>query len=392
MSRNYLFTSESVSKGHPDKVADQISDAILDEYLKQDNNSKVACEVLVTTNFVLISGEINSRAKVEVENIVRKTIKEIGYDIEGINFHYDTCEIINKLHQQSPDINQGVDLKDGQIGAGDQGIMFGYANNETENYMPLTLELSNLILKELETLRKEDNFAMNHLRPDAKSQVSINYENNKAQSIDTILISTQHSDNVELNDVRDWVKNTLIPIVINKSKKEDLFNDYKLLVNPTGKFVVGGPDGDTGLTGRKIVVDQYGGRCPVGGGAFSGKDPSKVDRSAAYVSRWLAKNIVASGLANECLIQLSYAIGVPEPISVYVETYNTGKVEDQITEQYIKDNISLTPKSIIDRLNLRNVEYLPTASYGHFGRKSTETKFTWEELNLVENFKKLMNK
>jgi S-adenosylmethionine synthetase len=394
MKREYLFTSESVSKGHPDKVADQISDAILDAYLTGDENSKVACEVLVTSNLVVVSGEINSKAIIDVDYIVRKVIKDIGYDYDGNEFKYDTCEILNKLHQQSPDINMGVDLEDGKIGAGDQGIMFGYAINETDSYMPLSIQISHDLLLELDNFRENNDMVFaDYIRPDSKSQVTIKYDINGNPTIDTILISTQHTQ--ELVDsyeepmeilkifINDWV-------IKEVEKKYDykLFKDYKLLVNPTGNFVVGGPAGDTGLTGRKIVVDQYGGRCPVGGGAFSGKDGnSKVDRSAAYASRWIAKNIVASGLAEECLIQLSYAIGMVNPISIYVETYGTGKVDDIEIENFIKENYELTPKWISDKLNLTSPIYQKTAAYGHFGRDI----FSWEKLNLVENIKKYFN-
>lgn len=384
--KNYLFTSESVSNGHPDKVSDAISDAIIDAYLEKDPKSKVACETLVTTDYVVISGEINSDVNVNVEKVTRETIKEIGYIYEGINFKWDTCEIVNKLHKQSPDINQGVDLKDGEVGAGDQGIMFGYAVNETENYMPLTLELSHLILMELEKARKNNKGIASKFRPDSKSQVTIEYDrNNNPVKIDTILVSTQHDEDVEINEIKEFIEKEIISILKEKYNK-DLFVDFDLIVNPTGKFVVGGPDGDTGLTGRKIVVDQYGGRCPVGGGAFSGKDSSKVDRSAAYASRWIAKNIVASGLAKECLIQISYAIGVVKPVSINVNTYNTGKVSDEIIEEFVIKNYPLTPKWIIDSLDLNRPIYKKTSSYGHFGR----SEFPWEKLNLVNDFKNLM--
>jgi S-adenosylmethionine synthetase len=359
----------------------------LDAYLEKDENAKVACETLVTKNLVVVSGEINSKEKIDVEKVVRETIKEIGYTYENNGFKWDEVEIINKLHKQSNDINIGVDLDNGETGSGDQGIMFGYAINESENYMPLTMDLSNIILKELKKLKENDSWVFENLRPDSKSQVSILYdENNKPQKIDTILISTQHSENVSLDEIKYFIKNTLIPNVIEKHGYKDLYKDYKLLVNPTGRFVTGGPEGDTGLTGRKIVVDQYGGRCPVGGGAFSGKDGSKTDRSAAYAARWIAKNVVASGIAEECLIQLSYAIGVPEPVSIYVETYGTGKIDDKIIEDFIKNNYKLTPKWISDKLDLKKPIYKKTASYGHFGRN----EFNWEKLNLVEDFKKLL--
>lgn len=378
--REYMFTSESVSKGHPDKVADQISDAILDEYFKQDPNSKVACETMVATNTVIVAGEIKSTANVNVNKVVRETIKEIGYDFDP-DFHWDSVEIINRLHEQSADINQGVEREDGEIGAGDQGIMFGYAINEGNCYMPLTYEISNAILLKMDKARKNDDFAKRYLRPDAKSQVSIIYKDGKPFKIDTILVSTQHTEEANLGDIKDWVSLTFLPKVIKEYGYENLYKDYKLLVNPTGRFVVGGPVGDVGLTGRKIVVDQYGGKCPVGGGAFSGKDYSKVDRSAAYASRWLAKNIVASGLAEECLVQLSYAIGISEPVSIFIDTYNTGKVSDESLEKYVKENFPLTPKWICDKFDLKNVSYKQTASYGHFGRN----EFPWEKLDISFN-------
>jgi len=389
--RSYLFTSESVSKGHPDKVSDQISDAILDEFLKKDKKSKVACEVLTTSNLVVVSGEINSKIEVDVEKIVRNVIKDIGYDYDGNNFKFDTVEIINKLHQQSPDINQGVELKDGEIGAGDQGIMFGYAVNETKSFMPLSIDLSHEILLQLDKLRNSNHPKSKYLRPDSKSQVTVEYFGNKPVKIDTILVSTQHSQKLvdDFEKPIDVLKELIDSEVISKIKEKydsKLFNNYKLLINPTGNFVVGGPDGDTGLTGRKIVVDQYGGKCAVGGGAFSGKDPSKVDRSAAYAARWIAKNIVASELAEECLVQLSYAIGIPEPVSIYVDTYNTGKIDDLKIEEFIKNEFPLSPKWIIEQLNLTEINYYPSASYGHFGRNI----FPWEKLNLIDKFKNLL--
>lgn len=391
--RNYLFTSESVSKGHPDKVSDQISDAILDEFFKKDEKSKVACEVLTTSNLVVVSGEINSKVEIDVDNVVRKVIKDIGYDYDGNNFKFDTVEIINKLHQQSPDINQGVDLKDGEIGAGDQGIMFGYAVNETESLMPLSIDLSHKFLLELDKLRNSNNPKAKYLRPDSKSQVTVEYLGNKPIKIDTILISTQHSQEL-VNDfenpigvLKELINNEVV-LKVKEKYNSELFKDYKLLINPTGNFVVGGPDGDTGLTGRKIVVDQYGGKCAVGGGAFSGKDPSKVDRSAAYAARWLAKNIVGSNIADECLVQLSYAIGIPEPVSIFIDTYGTGKISDTKIEEFIKKEFPLSPKWIIKQLNLTKTKYYPTASYGHFGRD----KFPWEKLNLVDKFKDLIIK
>lgn len=398
---SYLFTSESVSSGHPDKVADQISDAILDEFLKQDKESKVACETLCTTGLVVVNGEIKSNAYVDIQKVVRDTIEEIGYNKSEYQFDSKSCGVISTIHEQSPDINQGVEReKEEEQGAGDQGIMFGYATNETAVYMPATLSLSHLILKTLEDIRKEGK-VMTYLRPDSKSQVTIEYdEENNPLRIDTIVVSTQHDDWVEVNKIKNDVKSILIPRVIEKLKKNNdrcynLFNgEYKLYVNPTGKFVIGGPHGDTGLTGRKIIVDTYGGHGAHGGGAFCGKDPSKVDRSAAYMARYLAKNIVAAGIADKCLIQLSYAIGVAEPISMYINTYNKKcKSCDAILTEYIKKNIDLRPAAIIKKFGLKNPIYKPTATYGHFGRtpyiKEDIEYFAWEKLDLVEDLKKV---
>ena len=399
---SYLFTSESVSSGHPDKVADQISDAILDEFLTQDRNSKVACETLCTTGLVVVSGEVKSEAYVDLQKVVRKTINEIGYNKSEYQFDGNSCGVISTLHEQSSDINQGVEreLEEDQ-GAGDQGIMFGYATNETSVYMPATVSISHLILKVLEDVRKEGK-VMTYLRPDSKSQVTIEYDdNNKPIRIHTIVVSTQHDYTVTVEDIKKDVKNIIIPIVINKLERNgdkcaNLFdNDYLLYVNPTGKFVIGGPHGDTGLTGRKIIVDTYGGKGAHGGGAFSGKDPSKVDRSAAYAARYLAKNLVAAGIADECLIQLSYAIGVAKPLSVYVNTYGTNKTSctDDTIAHFISTTINLTPASIIRKFGLKNPIYKPTATYGHFGRecyiKDGIEYFAWEKLDMVETFKKI---
>ena len=402
---SYLFTSESVSSGHPDKVADQISDAILDEFLTQDRNSKVACETLCTTGLVVVSGEVKSEAYVDLQKVVRKTINEIGYNKSEYQFDGNSCGVISTLHEQSSDINQGVEreLEEDQ-GAGDQGIMFGYATNETSVYMPATVSISHLILKVLEDVRKEGN-VMTYLRPDSKSQVTIEYDdNNKPIRIHTIVVSTQHDDTVTVEDIKKDVKNIIIPIVINKLERNgdkcaNLFDDdYLLYVNPTGKFVIGGPHGDTGLTGRKIIVDTYGGKGAHGGGAFSGKDPSKVDRSAAYAARYLAKNLVAAGIADECLIQLSYAIGVAKPLSVYVNTYGTNKTlcTDDTIAHFISTTINLKPASIIRKFGLKNPIYKPTATYGHFGRecyiKDGIEYFAWEKLDMVETFKKVFLK
>ncbi len=422
---NYLFTSESVTEGHPDKVADQISDSILDEFLAFDNNSKVACETLVTTGQVVISGEVSSKAFVDIQRITKNIINKIGYTKSEYCFQGDSCGILTAIHEQSPDINRGVERGNPlEQGAGDQGIMFGYASNETEHFMPLTIDLSHQLLIELANIRREGK-EMTYLRPDSKSQVTIEYnENKQAERIHTIVISTQHDDFIKpasdseadinkadeemLSIIRNDVKNILIPRVLTKldEKTQKLFDtDYNLYVNPTGKFVIGGPHGDTGLTGRKIIVDTYGGKTPHGGGAFSGKDPSKVDRSAAYAVRHIAKNIVAAGVADEILIQVSYAIGIARPINIFVNTFGTSKVnisDSEIAEK-INQLFDLRPKAIIERLNLLNPIYSETAAYGHFGRnpqkvtkhfkaagqdKTIEVElFTWEKLDYVNKIK-----
>jgi S-adenosylmethionine synthetase len=395
---SYFFTSESVSEGHPDKIADQISDAILDAYISVYPKSKVACETLVTTNRVVIAGEINVPQeffeKVNIDNIVRQTIARIGYNKSEYNFCDSTVEITNLLHQQSPEIAQGVNRStDEEQGAGDQGIMFGYATDETPSYLPLPLYLSHLILKTLSKIR-HDKKQMEYLRPDAKTQVTIEYDlNNQPIAIDTILISTQHDefagDKEMLDKITLDIHKVLLPLVISQLPKkiQNLFtSNSKLLVNPTGKFVIGGPDGDAGLTGRKIIVDTYGGKGAHGGGAFSGKDPSKVDRSAAYMARYIAKNIVASGKAKECLVQISYAIGVAEPISFYLNTYGTnttGKTDEELSK-IIFSQYDLRPAKIIEKLKLLNPIYSDTAAYGHFGReyeiRDGLEHFTWEKV------------
>lgn len=426
---SYLFTSESVSEGHPDKIADQISDSILDEFLAFDNNSKVACETLVTTGQVVISGEITSNAFVDVQRITKDVINKIGYTKSEYCFQGDSCGILTAIHEQSPDINRGVEREDPlNQGAGDQGIMFGYASNETENKMPLTIDLSHRLLIELAEIRREGK-VMAYLRPDSKSQVTIEYNDDKQpQRIHTIVISTQHDDFVKplsdsdsdvaaadekmLSIIRNDIKNILIPRVVAKldAKTQKLFDtEYNMYVNPTGKFVIGGPHGDTGLTGRKIIVDTYGGKAPHGGGAFSGKDPSKVDRSAAYAARHIAKNMVAAGVADEILIQVSYAIGVAQPINIFVNTYGTNKVScsDNEIADVIGKLFDLRPKAIIDRLKLMNPIYAETAAYGHFGREPkvvkkcfrnhTEIKemevelFTWEKTDYVDQIKSVFN-
>ena len=412
---SYLFTSESVSEGHPDKVADQISDAIIDNFLAFDPQSKVACETLVTTGQVILAGEVKSKTYLDVQKIARNTINKIGYTKGEYMFDGNSCGVLSTIHEQSEDINRGVDKSNKEAqGAGDQGMMFGYATNETENYMPLALEISHCILKELAAIRRE-NKEINYLRPDSKSQVTIEYsDNNMPVRIDSIVISTQHDpflsdEKVMLETVSNDIKNILIPRVISKLSPsiQDLFNENIIYhINPTGKFVIGGPHGDTGLTGRKIVVDTYGGKGAHGGGAFSGKDPSKVDRSAAYAMRYIAKNIVAAGVCDEVLIQVSYAIGVAQPIGIYVNSFGTTKIslsDGEIAEK-ISEIIDLRPASIETLLGLRAPIYSETAAYGHMGRKNqtvekifynpngekkvmTVELFTWERLDLVPSIK-----
>ena len=400
---SYLFTSESVSEGHPDKIADQISDALIDNFLAFDKDSKVACETLVTTGQVVLAGEVKSNTYLDVQSIAREVINGIGYTKGEYMFNGDSCGVISAIHEQSSDINQGVDRVKEEAdfetranlqGAGDQGMMFGYATNETDNYMPLALDLAHSILRELSSLRREGTIP--YLRPDAKSQVTIEYsDDHKPIRIDSIVVSTQHDDFASEESMLAIIKKDiiekLIPIVKEKQKLaiKNLFNDQiKYHINPTGKFVIGGPHGDTGLTGRKIIVDTYGGKGAHGGGAFSGKDPSKVDRSAAYISRYIAKNIVAAGLCDRIEIQLSYAIGVKDPTSVHVDTYGTGKVADEVILDAIKKEFDLTPQGIINTLDLLNPIYGPTAAYGHFGR--TDVEFPWEKLNKVEDLKKYL--
>ncbi len=409
----YLFTSESVSEGHPDKVADQISDALIDNFLAFDKESKVACETLVTTGQVILAGEVKSKAYLDVQEIARGVIRKIGYTKSEYMFEANSCGILSAIHEQSADINQGVDRKKKEEqGAGDQGMMFGYASNETEDYMPLALDIAHKILIELAALRRE-NKAIQYLRPDAKSQVTLEYDdNNKPVRIDAIVVSTQHDDfDTEakmLAKIKDDIINILIPRVKKKYKKyAKLFNaDIKYHINPTGKFVIGGPHGDTGLTGRKIIVDTYGGKGAHGGGAFSGKDPSKVDRSAAYATRHIAKNLVAAGLADEVLVQVSYAIGVAKPTSINVNTYGTAKVKltDGQIGKKVQEIFDMRPYFIEQRLKLRTPIYSETAAYGHMGRKNevvTKTfkdpsgkektvkveLFTWEKLDYVKKVK-----
>lgn len=410
----YLFTSESVSEGHPDKIADQISDALIDNFLAFDKDSKVACETLVTTGLTVLSGEVKSNAYLDVQKIAREVINRIGYTKGEYMFDGNSCGVISAIHEQSPDINQGVDRANPEEqGAGDQGMMFGYATNETENYMPLALDLSHKILIELAKLRREGT-QMDYLRPDAKSQVTIEYsDDNVPQRIDAIVVSTQHDDFGSepemLERIKQDIVNVLIPRVKSQLKPElqKLFNDQiKYHINPTGKFVIGGPHGDTGLTGRKIIVDTYGGKGAHGGGAFSGKDPSKVDRSAAYATRHMAKNMVAAGLADEILVQVSYAIGVVEPMGIFINTYGTSKVD--LTDGEIAEKISevfdMRPYAIETRLKLRNPIYSESAAYGHMGRVNEKVKkefvsangekmemevelFPWEKLDFADQIK-----
>jgi S-adenosylmethionine synthetase len=379
--KNYLFTSESVSEGHPDKMADQISDGILDAILAQDPKGRVACETMLTTGLVVVGGEITTSAKVNFSEVARDVVKRIGYDHSDKGFDYKTCAVMIAVGQQSPDISMGVKetLSDEQ-GAGDQGLMFGYAVNETPELMPLSIAMSHTLVKDLATLRKANK--VDWLRPDAKSQVTVQYENGLAKRIDAVVISTQHADHVSSSTIKEFITEELIKKSI-PSKWID--NKTKFYINPTGRFVTGGPMGDAGLTGRKIIVDTYGGHGAHGGGAFSGKDPSKVDRSAAYASRHIAKNIVGAGLAERCLIQVAYAIGVAEPVSITVNDFGTGKVDSEILEKAVRQVWDLRPARITKDLDLLRPIYSPTAAYGHFGR--TEDTFTWEKLNKVEQLK-----
>jgi S-adenosylmethionine synthetase len=370
MSRNgrYLFTSESVTEGHPDKIADQISDSILDAILAQDPVGRVACETLVTTGLAIIAGEITTNCYVDFPKIVRDTIKEVGYTRAKFGFDSETCAVLSSIHEQSPDIAQGVDPG----GAGDQGLMFGYACTETPELMPLPIMLAHKLVKGLSCARRDG--VMDYLRPDGKSQVSVEYDNGKPVRVDTVVVSTQHSSTVSnetlREDITDKIVNRVIPADMMDAKT-------RVLINPTGRFVVGGPHGDAGVTGRKIIVDTYGGAAPHGGGAFSGKDPTKVDRSACYMARYVAKNVVAAGLAEKCTVQLAYAIGVAEPVSVFIETHGTGAIADEKISELVRAHFKLTPRGIIESLDLRRPIYKKTAAFGHFGR--TEPEFTWEK-------------
>ena len=374
MVRSFLFTSESVTEGHPDKVCDQISDAFLDEYLRQDPDSRVAIETMATTGFVAVAGEVTSKAKFDKkaqEELVRKVIREIGYDKPELEFDANTCEIMLRLHAQSPDISQGITATDDKDqGAGDQGLMFGYATNETEELMPMPIVLAHKLTKMLAEVRKSNELSW--VRPDGKSQVSVEYENGKPKKIETIVISTQHAPNVS----NDEITKAIIEKVVKPVCGDLWNNEINVHINPTGKFEIGGPHGDAGLTGRKIIVDTYGGQGRHGGGAFSGKDPSKVDRSACYMCRYIAKNIVAAGLAEKCEIQVAYAIGVADPVSLLVNTFDTGKIPEEDVENIVRKNFDMRPSAIISHLDLKKPIYRKTATYGHFGRN--EPEFRWE--------------
>lgn len=375
-SGNFLFTSESVTEGHPDKIADQISDAILDEVLRQDPSGRVACETLVTTGLIMISGEITTTAHVDFSSVARETVRGIGYTRAKYGFDCDTCSVISTIDAQSPDIALGVDTG----GAGDQGLMFGYASNETRELMPLPIQLAHQLGRQLSSLRK--NGELGYLRPDGKSQVTVEYKDGKPLRIDAVVISSQHDAEVKTEQIREDVIDKVIGRVI---PQELIDKNTRYYVNPTGRFVVGGPQGDTGLTGRKIIVDTYGGAAPHGGGAFSGKDPTKVDRSACYMARYIAKNIVAAGIADRCQVQLAYAIGVAEPVSVYIDCYGTSRIDEGRLTDIVRANFNMTPKGIIETLDLRRPIYLPTASFGHFGRD--EDTFSWEKINRAERLR-----
>ncbi|HUX60817.1 MAG TPA: methionine adenosyltransferase [Ignavibacteriaceae bacterium] len=377
---SYFFTSESVSEGHPDKVSDAISDGILDAIYKKDPMARVACETFVTTGLVLVGGEVTTSAYIEVPDIVRQTVKNIGYTSADYKFDSESCSVLNAIHSQSPDIAMGVD----KGGAGDQGLMFGYACDQTSELMPMPIMFAHKLVKKLADIRKNNIKLMPYLRPDSKSQVTVEYDdNNKPIRVDTVVISTQHDADAKQKKIReDVIENVIKKIIPEKY----LDKKTKYFVNPTGRFEIGGPHGDSGLTGRKIIVDTYGGWAPHGGGAFSGKDPSKVDRSAAYAARHIAKNVVAAKLANECLVQVAYAIGVAQPVSIFVDTKGTGKIPDKEISKMISKEVDLTPKGIIERLNLRRPIYQKTSAYGHFGRNDKD--FTWEQLDLVPIFKK----
>ena len=381
MGRNYLFTSESVTEGHPDKVCDQISDAILDEFLKQDPESRVAVETLTTTGIVVVAGEVTSSAKFDVQDVVRKTLREIGYDDPQLGFDADSCSVLVSLHSQSLDISQGVSSNENkEQGAGDQGLMFGYATNETEEMMPMPITLAHKLTKRLAEVRKGK--LLPWIRPDGKSQVTVEYEDGKPKKLDTIVIATQHSPEIS----NEQIKKEIIEKVVKPVCGKYWHDKIKVHVNPTGRFVIGGPPGDAGLTGRKIIVDTYGGMGRHGGGAFSGKDPSKVDRSACYMCRYIAKNIVAAGLAERCEVQVAYAIGVAEPVSLMVSTFDTSKIPEEQIENLVRKHFDMRPAAIISQLQLKRPIYRKTAAYGHFGRN--EPEFSWEKTDKAEVLRK----
>ena len=380
MTKEYIFTSESVTEGHPDKMADQISDAILDYIIEHDPNARVACETLVSNGFCVIAGELKTTAYAPMQEIARKVIQEIGYTDANYGFDYRAAAVLNGIGEQSPDINQGVDQANGEIGAGDQGLMFGYACRETDVLMPLPIHLAHRLTQRLALVRKEG--IVPYLRPDGKAQISVKYVGDKPVSIDTVVISTQHHDGIS----QEQIHKDMIEEVIKHVIPHDMMNDETIFhINPTGKFVIGGPQGDAGLTGRKIIVDTYGGSCPHGGGAFSGKDPTKVDRSAAYAARYVAKNLVASGACDKATIQVAYAIGVVQPVSIMVDTHGTGKVEEDKIEACVKELFDLSPAGIIKELDLLKPRYRQTAAYGHFGRE--DANFTWEQTTRAAEIK-----
>src|SRR5918994_687442 len=380
MARRYLFTSESVTEGHPDKICDQVSDSIIDEIISQDPDSRVAVEAMITTGIVFVAGEVTSNARIDAQDVVRKTLKNIGYNGLKHGFDGNSCCVLTSIHEQSPDISMGVSKNENGVqGAGDQGLMFGYATSETAELMPMPITLAHKLTMKLAKVRKEK--TLDWIGPDGKSQVSVIYEDSVPKKIDTVVVSTQHTEDISISQVREEVISKVIKPIC-----DNLINDStKFLVNPTGRFVIGGPVGDTGLTGRKIIADTYGGMGRHGGGAFSGKDPSKVDRSACYMARYIAKNIVASGIASKCAVQLAYAIGVADPISIMVDTFNTGKVDEEKIEAQVREIFDTTPHGIIETLRLKRPIYTKTAAYGHFGRN--EPDFTWEKIDKSKLFK-----